>query len=490
MPSTPRILVLPLSALAVTACSAMKRLSPSDSKAPKAGSTASQTDPAEAAVHYHGAIEPLLARSCLACHGSQAVASPPLSTYGEVRQVADKVVAAVVLGRMPPWLATPGHQTYKDDPSLTPEEKERFAAWKRQGFPEGAPPASPVEPPGAPPEELPASVTLSPTGSAEPYVPSPDEPNEYRCFILPWDPGETTRYVTAVQMRPGRREIVHHMTLFTAPAELLPTLRQLEEDDPGRGYLCNGSATPSSLARPEVAQKVDGEAPGMSRRLIDDITWVYHWAPGMQRVQLPEGTGIPLRPGSALIMQLHFHTQHHPGIGEDGGVVRLQLAERVERPAMVLSLSDDRWYAGRDNQSLVIPPFSTVSVQAEATLETILATASRLLGVARPERLELHAVNLHMHARGQSATTWLTDAQGQGEVLLDIQRYDYQAQRDYVFQTPKTFAAQDLGGRRMGIRCTYANPAATPVYGGLGSDEEMCINFFFAAVAPAGEAAR
>jgi hypothetical protein len=280
------------------------------------------------------------------------------------------------------------------------------------------------------------------------------------------------------------------MTLFTAPAELVPTLKQLEEDDPGRGYLCSGSATPSSLSRPEVAQKIESDSPGMARRLVDEVTWVYHWAPGMQRVQLPEGTGIPLRPGSALIMQMHFHTQHHlPAIGEEGGTVRLQLADRVERPAMVISLSDDRWYASRDNQSLVIPPLSTSSVQAEVTLEAILAAASRLLGVARPARLELHAVNLHMHARGQSATTWLTDAEGQQEVLLDIQRYDYQVQRDYVFQTPKTFAANDLGGRRMGVRCTYANPAATPVYGGLGSDEEMCINFFFAAVAPAGEAA-
>jgi hypothetical protein len=33
----------------------------------------------------------------------------------------------------------------------------------------------------------------------------------------------------------------------------------------------------------------------------------------------------------------------------------------------------------------------------------------------------------------------------------------------------------------MGLRCTYYNPGEDTVYGGLYSEDEMCINFFYVA---------
>jgi hypothetical protein len=82
-----------------------------------------------------------------------------------------------------------------------------------------------------------------------------------------------------------------------------------------------------------------------------------------------------------------------------------------------------------------------------------------------------------MHSFGASANAYLTGADGARHVLLEIPHWDLAWQRDYTFAEPKVFAASDFAGTKLGVQCTFHNPTDHEVFGGYGSDDEMCFDF-------------
>ena len=67
-------------------------------------------------------------------------------------------------------------------------------------------------------------------------------------------------------------------------------------------------------------------------------------------------------------------------------------------------------------------------------------------------------------------------------MLLNIPRWDLNWQRDFMFVEPIRIEQEDLADNRLVIECTFANHTDELVYGGWGSDDEMCINFSYVSV--------
>jgi hypothetical protein len=71
---------------------------------------------------------------------------------------------------------------------------------------------------------------------------------------------------------------------------------------------------------------------------------------------------------------------------------------------------------------------------------------------------------------------------GNRERLLTINNWDLNWQRNFTFHKPKVLPEKDLKDYKISIECEYTNPWEYPIYGGFGSNDEMCINFSFIAV--------
>src|SRR5262249_22205228 len=103
-----------------------------------------------------------------------------------------------------------------------------------------------------------------------------DGPDVYRNFVLPLNLPED-KWVTAVEVRPSARKVVHHVLFFL---ERSGTARKLDGQDGQTGFRGMGFRRTGGLGG---------------------------WAVGATPRKLPEGLAMPLPKGSDLVLQTHFH---------------------------------------------------------------------------------------------------------------------------------------------------------------------------------------
>jgi hypothetical protein len=87
-----------------------------------------------------------------------------------------------------------------------------------------------------------------------------------------------------------------------------------------------------------------------------------------------------------------------------------------------------------------------------------------------------------MHAFGTSGKTAVLYENGETETLLSIPRWDIDWQRDFTLAEPKRFDKSQLEQIQLSVDCTFKNHSDDIVYGGYGSDDEMCFNFSYIAL--------
>ncbi len=226
--------------------------------------------------------------------------------------------------------------------------------------------------------------------------------------------------------------------------------------------------------------------PGGIAELNDNSFWLAQWAPGTDGYAFPEGTGIPLEPGTALIVQMHYYSGFAPGEADSGTRMEFMISENVEKPAFYLPLSRFAWLYGEHNGSLVIPPGERRTYTESMSLERLNEMAAHVTGTSPQDiqALEVHSANLHMHSYGSSGGISMIDRHGREETLLSVPRWNLHWQRNFMLSNPKVFGRDEWADTRISVRCTFENPNEEPVYGGYGSDDEMCFNFSYVAVVP------
>ena len=436
---------------------------------------------------YYDDVRPVLLENCVGCHSEDGIAwsmEDAAATFERARRIS----RAIDLRRMPPFLAEPGHQQYMGDLSLPEETVAMVRAWAEAGHPMGDPRPDPERRmerlaglAHAEPFAGDVSLDLLPAGEA--YLPNQENPDDYRCFLVDWT-GTTEEYITGFRAVPGNENVAHHVVVHYVEPDMWDRYRELDDLEEGPGWTCFGGAMPDELFRRSTRAAYEARYPDGLRELDEGQWWLAHWAPGMDGHVFPAGTGIRVRPGAGLVVQMHYYSREAPGESDAGTRMDFMTAPSVERPAMHLAQTRNDWLGSADNESMVIPPGETRSYQMRNNLGDLTSYIARTTGVdeARVRGLEIHSANLHMHAFGHSGDITLQHPTGEVETLLNVPRWDLRWQRDFTFVQPKMFTREDLEDTYLGVRCTYRNTTDEIVYGGFGSFDEMCFNFSYIAV--------
>jgi hypothetical protein len=148
---------------------------------------------------------------------------------------------------------------------------------------------------------------------AMPEAYTPSAPNgagtdDYRCFLL--DPGLTQdAFLTGTDVQPGTPSVVHHVILFQVPPDQVAAAEQKDASYAGEGWTCFG-----------------GTGLGANQGLDDP--WLGAWAPGSRESVLRPGYGIPLTPGTRIVMQVHYNLLAGPA--PDVSAAKLRVAPASE----------------------------------------------------------------------------------------------------------------------------------------------------------------
>lgn len=163
------------------------------------------------AVTFSEHIAPLMQKYCQDCHHEGTAAPFGLVSYEEVAAHGQTLAEVALEQRMPPWYASPKYGHFKNDPSLSREERTMVAQWVRAGMPEGDPSKAPKPRQfadtrwriGKP--DLVITMTQTHEIPADGYVP-------YKYVVLPYIFFNET-WIEAFEILPDNAKVVHHCNM-------------------------------------------------------------------------------------------------------------------------------------------------------------------------------------------------------------------------------------------------------------------------------------
>lgn len=331
----------------------------------------------EPKVTYTRDVAPILNANCAACHRPGEVGPFALLSYADAVGHAETIAEVVANATMPPWHAAPEHGRFRNERRLTDEQKKLIAEWVRAGCPEGDAPAPP-EPDFPPAGEwkigTPDAVFRIPKEFAVPA----EGVVEYQHFVVETGFAADT-WVSAAEVRPGNRRVVHHCSVFLRP--------------------------------PGAADGFYESGPLGSMNLIA-------FTPGGEPLRLPDGMAKRIPAGWRLHFVLHYTAVGTPQADRTELALRLVPASAVRQEVGTKLL---------DAPDLVIPPHAA----AHRVERTWTAGRDCLLLSMLP----------HMHLRGKSFRYTAEYPDGASEVLLDVPAYDFNWQHRYELAESKRLPA-------------------------------------------------
>lgn len=407
---------------------------------------------------YETDVRPLLEASCTSCHVAGGIAPFALTDYEQAKLHKEAIRIAVETRSMPPYLAGEGCTDYADDLRLSAEQIATISKWAEAGAPQGTPVASRPAPQALenrlPQVDLELSMPIR-------YTPT-KSPDDYRCFVIDW-PKDSDTYVTGFNVHPGNPRVVHHVIAFLMTPDRVQQAMDLDAADPAPGYECFGG-------------------PGGNQATVN---WLGSWAPGVTANMYPAGTGLLVKPGSKVVLQMHYNTSAAPeGEREDQTRIELALASSVEKKAFILPWASPDWV--RRGQ-MPIP------AGQEDVTHTFALDPSQFLGfisqgqLASGQGVRLYAAGLHQHMLGTASRLEIERADSSKECMLDIPRWDFHWQRSYRFAKTKVLRPGDS----LRVTCHWNNTDANqPAYGGVklpardanwgeGTGDEMCLGIMY-----------
>lgn len=431
----------PLWLLTLFACTATgEGLTPTPGPPPDAGISADSS--VATTTSYLRDIQPIFERSCFGCHAAGGAAPFAFDAPEAAIQFAELLKHAVLTDRMPPFYASAECNTYQRDPRLSVEEKMLLAKWADEGAPLG----DPVEERHADPIEAPSirhDVVMDIGGDFD--ARRMNSSDNYRCFVM--DPRATSDLmVTGYEVLPGNKAIVHHVLAYLVPPESLAQLDANDAADPGLGYDCLSGGVGVQGA---IANQVAG------------------WVPGGSASKLPAGTGLEVRAGSKIVIQIHYNL-----LALKDGVSALDKTSLALETAPAGSLERARVLpAVKRNIQIPAGEKNSVQIQEIPLPGAAGSTVYRLTG--------------HMHMLGKQVKLELLHSDGGSTCLLDIPNWDFNWQREYSLETPVTVRSGD----RLRLTCVYDNsPENQPLVDGVpraprdvswgeSSLDEMCMTY-------------
>jgi hypothetical protein len=363
-------------------------------------------------------VAPIFYKSCTNCHRPGEIGPMALVTYQDARPWAKSIAAKVASGAMPPWHADPAHGAFLNDRRLSDAEKETILKWVSSGAPEGNPAALPAVPKYADGWQIGQPDAVFTIG--EDYPVPASGTIEYKYFEVPTNFTED-KWVQAFEVRPGDRSVVHHVIVFARvprPAseggngEANAQRSNGEEQKPRR-------QSPITFA-PGMEEPKDEAVEAAKRAPLNDrpapkggsSIFLGGFAPGQSVRTYNDGTAMKIPAGATLVFQIHY-TATGKATSDRSKIGLVFAKERPRREVLMAALQ---------NANFTLPAGAPdVRVDAEMTLNQDMTVWSMLP---------------HTHVRGKR---WHLEAiypDGRTETVLDVPRYDFNWQTEYVFKEP------------------------------------------------------
>jgi hypothetical protein len=451
-------------------------------------------------------IMPALQANCASCHNSGQVGAAHwvLDDANDAAQVADGIGTVVKARYMPPWPASDLGVPLLHSKRLDKKTIDEITKWADAGGKLDVPGSTKITPTRGPAGTPPRHDVVLQMPQA--YAGSLANPNDYRCFVL--DPHITKpTYMTGYEVTPGHREEIHHAQIFHIDAGQVADATSKEGKDGKPGWECYTGPGLSSRGGPRTAITPDGthDHSRDGRRSLRGLQpgLVAGWVPGQDPVIYPNGSGILLQPGDALVLQVHYHYEDPPV--PDRSTVSLQLdpgtapVKRidivnplgpVEIPCMPGETAPlcDRNNALKDDARLYGPAGSLIEGAllgvCNKTADEVAATfhdgvASSTCDTKVPESGSVVGAMGHMHTLGKSFRLTLDPGTPQQKVLLDIPTWNFDWQMNYQFAKPLHVNA----GQTVRMECTWdrsLDPNRPPKYivFAEGTEDEMCFSTY------------
>ncbi|HUJ95690.1 MAG TPA: tetratricopeptide repeat protein [Terriglobales bacterium] len=357
-------------------------------------------------------IAPLLYRNCASCHRPKGPAPFSLLTYEDAKKYAAKIAETTANRSMPPWLPEPGYGDFVEERRLNDTEIRMIVDWTRHGAPEGSASQSPSPPHFSDGWQLGTPDLI--LKADHPFAVPSSKSDVFWNFVF--SPSLTkTRYVRAIEIRPGNEGMVHHANLVI---DRTASARRLEAQ-PGAGF------------------------PGMELSLahspLDFPGHFLFWKPGNEPWVEPVGLSWRLDPGNDLVLNAHLMAMTmamgeaikiQPSIGlyfTDKPPDRFPLLIQLENDGRLDIPAGDRDFVVRDDFRL-------------------------------PMDCDVLAVYPHAHELGHLLEGYAALPNGERKWLIRIPDWDPKWQAVYHYRSPVHLPK----GAVVSMRYHYDNSASNP----------------------------
>ncbi len=375
-------------------------------------------------VNFSNQISRILQNHCMECHRQGELAPMELSSFEEVVGWSDMIVEVIDDQRMPPWHADPAHGEFKNERRMTSDEKQMIRDWVAAGSPEGNPKDLPkAKDYGSGSEwRLPREPDLIVDMSTEALKIPSDGVIDYQYFVA--DPGfKKDTWVTAAEIIPGDRGVVHHSICFVRP--------------PDGGDMRLGG-------------------------------WLAAYVPGQKPPSYDPRQGRLIPAGSTLVFQQHYTTNGQAT--EDITRIGLVLGEEAEIEKQLLTI------IAMDQSFVIEAGEANANVSGKFKQ---LPKVGEFLGIS--PHMHFRGKSFTLDAEfSQSGET------KRDPTVLKVPNYDFNWQHIYELKDPIPLQEIDSLDFQVTFDNSSANPAnpdpTKAVMWGDQTDEEMAVAFAFVAI--------
>jgi len=374
-------------------------------------------------------VAPILYHNCVMCHRPGGIAPFSMLDFDTVAGRLKDMTQVLREGKMPPWQAVAPPGTFRNERHISDADKRTILRWIAEGARYGN--AAQLPP-------APTFTTDWEIGVPDAIVTMPEEFHvpargtiEYMYFEAPTNFTED-KWVQAIEIRPGARDVVHHVLVFARPP-----------DPPAPNSATSPSVVPAGkpAATPapkpvlvfDAADKIDDSprkdtlhAPPKRVGTLIGTT-----APGTNVITFPEGTALRIRAGSILTFQMHYTAKGH---------------DRMDRSAVAF-----RFAKAPPSEQIIATQFVNGQFSLMPGAKDVMVPSS----VAFNEPVKIYGLFPHTHLRGKKWQYTLVQPDGSSEVILDVPKYDFNWQTYYLFAKPLEIPA----GARIIARAWYDNSA-------------------------------
>jgi Tfp pilus assembly protein PilF len=411
-----------LSALALGACLA-------SSFGARVAQSTQSADSSPPQVTFNRDIAPIIFHACAACHRPGESAPFSLLTYEDVKKHARQIAEVTRTRNMPPWLPAPQELKFTDEMRLPDAEIALIQKWVDEGSVEGA--AADLRPQPKFVEGWQLGTPDLILTAEKPLVLPPQGTDTYWNFVFPI-PIQETRWVKAVEIRPGDKRYVHHANILVDRAESL----RRREAEPGAGF--------------------GGMEIRIESQVFDPDSHLLFWKPGTVPYVEPDGMALRLDKGTDLILNTHLQPSGKPEIIQPS--IGLYFTSRpATKLPMLLQLENDA--------RLDIP----------AGMKDFVVTDEFTL----PVEVQLLAIYPHAHYLGKDIQAFATLPDGTRKTLIHIPQWNLNWQAVYRYAESVSLPK----GTTVSLRYVYNNSDENPlnpnqppqrVLAGNRSSDEMC----------------